>query len=242
MASSQEPNLIVSTTAGDLVALLGSTIPFAGDEYDHPLLAGIRLDAGDSVLSATTTNRYVCGHARRKASGTWPGPVVIPRRQARRLRRALSAELETRGDGYALATLAYDAEKNLLVVEFCDVTMRVKAVQAAESDTEREIYSKVEKILAELPTVRTEGSYAPTAFAPYAIRPFLKAAKYASNSSSTPLRWCVASKLGPARVEIEDWFVGAIMPVAVSPAYGAHVQADFPTYSAAEPHEPEIGG
>jgi hypothetical protein len=219
-----QPALVTTTTA-NLATILGATLPFAGHDWDHPGLYGVRLDAANGIITATATNRYVLGHARKPASGDLPRGVFLDAPSARLVRKTVSRAMKARqrSDDAVTITATFDGDSPArVVVDFLDITIRLTEGQPIKHLT------NLDSLLAMVPGPDQKALSAPFAVAPYAIEPLIEAAKWGSTGArNEPLRWSFVDPHKPARVEIEDWFVAAVMPIK-TPSRVASVPTTLP--------------
>jgi hypothetical protein len=204
MSSSQTT---ITITAADLAAVLGTTVPFAGAVgYGLPSLEAVQLSAGNGLLVGAATNRYVIGYARQPATAARPVRFLLGVSQARAVRNTLMAAMDERETGqFEVAIVITDeAPKRSAGFYFEPYTMTFEETVGAGS------FPDLGKILGEQVQPGTKPEPGPVGLNPTAIKPFIKAAKWAKDQ---PLRWSFGDAMKPARVEIDDWFVGLIMPV-----------------------------
>ncbi|HEY0643682.1 MAG TPA: hypothetical protein VGD39_09705 [Nocardioides sp.] len=205
--------LVVTTTTGNLATILGSTLPFTsrGEEWDHPGISGVQIHAGGGVIAATATNRYVLGHARKAASGELPRGFFLLKNDATLVRETLSSVIEKRRASGDLVTITvtFDADTPArIAIDFCTITIRLDA------GTPIKQIEDLDSLLAMLPAPHDLALSDPCLVAPYAIAPLTEAAEWSKmGGRNVPLRWSFAGPHKPARVEIEDWFVAAVMPI-----------------------------
>ncbi|MGX4657070.1 hypothetical protein ACWCHM_25975 [Micromonospora sp. SCSIO 07396] len=194
----------IVTTTGSLAQILGAVTPFASRDVTLPALNSVQLRAADGILAASATDRYVIGHARQPATGQPTGPLYLARWDAKRLRRELDAYIEDRETVADKATITQDGE--FLTVTFGGLTMHSRQPEGVNN------YPDLGKILSALPTRDAEGLHAPIGLTHRAIRPLLKATELDPFNSP---RWTFDGPRKPVRVEIGDWFIGALMPVSL---------------------------
>jgi hypothetical protein len=202
----------VQTTTRDLAVLLGATIPFADDvEYGVPGLAAIQLHAGDGMITASATNRYVVGHARKNATTSEPMRFVLDVDDARHLRKRLSRATKTSGTGQLPVNISVTTgARRALTVNFgrhAPTTLTFTETHTASAPDFKPIF---EKNLVEPGTVPDVG---PVGLTATALVPVSKAAKWGPKGD--PLRWSFGDSMKPIRVEMGDWFLALVMPARI---------------------------
>lgn len=194
----------VTITTGRLAQALGSVVPFASRDVTLPSVCAVQLHCAVGVLTASATDRYVIGHARQAATGAFTRPRLLHWRDARALRKALSRFIRDQGSSADLVAITEgDAS---LTLKFGYVTLHMDEPEGAKNAP------NLEPILAKLPTNDTAGIQTPIGLSRRVVKPLLKAARWAP---CDPMRWLLAEPGKPFRVEIGDWFVAAVMPVAL---------------------------
>ncbi|MFI2667890.1 hypothetical protein [Micromonospora carbonacea] len=194
------PSVTISTS--NLAQALRAVTPFASRDVTLPGLCVVQLQAAPGILTATATDRYSIGHARQAATGALSRPRYLHRRDAKNLRDELDAYMEDRESGLDPVTIT--EHDDYLRVTFDPVTMHCVEPDAGK-------FPDVGAVLATLPVVAAaEGLHAPVSLSHRVLRPLLKAAEA---DPYNPPRLLFDGPRKPVRVEIGDWFIGAIMPV-----------------------------
>lgn len=200
-------SLTIHTTAADLRRVLGATAPFAAPTgYGLPSLEAVQLAAGGGVLAAVATDRYVVGYARAAAQTETPCRFLLQVDHADAIRKALTNGLKERERDFPVtATISDEGRDRQIAFAFEPYWMTFNEAAGAASVPD------LKEIIDEQVQPGASPAAGPVGINPRALKPFLKAAKYVDECQ--PLRWSFGDAMKPARVEIEEWFVGLVMPV-----------------------------
>jgi hypothetical protein len=202
--------ITIATTAADLAAVLGTTIPFAAEVgYGIPSLEAVQITAGEGLLVGVATNRYTIGYARKSAVAKQPARFLLGVSQARAVRNTLTTLMKERETGSFMVEIDItgDGPKRSIGFHFEPFAMVFDECGGAGS------FPDLAKLIGEQVQPGATPEPGPVGLSPASIKPFLKVAKWAEHH---PLRWSFGSEMKPARVELDDWFVGLIMPVRLS--------------------------
>lgn len=219
--------ITIAATAADVAAVLAGTIPFAAElGYGIPGLEAVQLTAGENLLVGCATNRYTIGYARKPAVAKQPARFLLGVSQARAVRDTLAGLMQERETGEFLVEIEITGQpsKRSIGFDFKPYTMAFDEVSGSDN------FPNLARILNEQVQPGATPGPGPVGLNPAAIKPFLKVAKWAKNH---PLRWSFGNEMKPARVELDDWFVGLIMPVRVSDKLPP-VQVTMPALDTAE--------
>ncbi len=204
------PQTTITMAAADLAAALGTTVPFAAEVgYGIPSLEAVQLTAGAGLIVAVATNRYVIGYARKPATVEHPTRFLLGVSQARAIRNTLTAAMQERETGQFEVAVVVSGEgrQRRIGFHFEPYSMTFEECDGSGS------FPNLTKLINDQVKPGATPEPGPVGLNPAAIKPFLKAAKWAKHH---PLRWSFGDAMKPARVELEDWFVGLIMPVRLS--------------------------
>jgi hypothetical protein len=189
----------VTIAASELHALLAATIPFASRDDTLPTICAVRIEAGNGVATATATDRYSLGHARKKADGELP-PVLLPVGQAERL----ATEVKGR-QGEQLVELRFAPSHlgDAITVHLGDMDWRITQAPGADH------YPDLTPILdpSGYESVGIDGVVR--------LAPRLLARVYDAVGAldSEPARLYFRGDDKPLRAEVGDWFAALLMPV-----------------------------
>lgn len=199
--SETDPTGTVTITTGCLAAALGSTISFAHPSTDLPSLHGVQVRASLGHFTATASDRYVIGRARRDADGALPRKYLLHLANAERLRNAITSYMELRESSADPVTITAPGDSSLRF-QFGDIAMTL---------TEPEYGDNLPDLDAVLDALPETGSVSePVGLAPRVLEPLVKAAEY---DQFETMRWTFDGPLKPVRVDLGSWFLAAVMPV-----------------------------
>lgn len=200
----------IHTTASALRIVLGATAPFAAAVgYGLPAIEAVQLAAGNGLLTAAATNRYVIGYARRRTQTDTPVQFLLNVSHADAIRKALARSLKERGRDFpVLLFVSVEGSRRCISVDFEPHMMRFEECHGASSAPD------LKKIIDEAVQPGATPAPGPVGLNPSAFKPLIKAAKYVDEG--TPMRWSFGDEMKPARVELDDWFIGLVMPVRLS--------------------------
>lgn len=212
----------VTITTGGLAQALGAVIPFASRDETLPAVGAVQLHCLGDTLTATATDRYVIGHARQDATGTFDGPRFLHWRDAQALRKAISRHIAFVESAADLVTIT--VEDGATNFAFGRTRLAVTEPNGVKSAPD------LGPIMAKLPTNDGVSLQQPIGLSRRVLRPLLKAAKW---DPYNPMRWLPEDPGKPIRVEIGDWFVAAVMPVKLRGDEG-NVPVELPKREPAE--------
>lgn len=200
----------IHTTASALRIVLGATAPFAAEVgYGIPAIEAVQLAAGSGLLTAAATNRYVVGYARQKAQTDTPVQFLLNISHADAIRKTLTRSLKEQGRDFPVLVFVFtEGSHRYISVDFEPHMMRFEECYGASSAPD------LKKLIDEQVQPGATPAAGPVGLYPSAFKPFIKAAKYVDEG--TPMRWSFGDEMKPARVELDDWFIGLIMPVRLS--------------------------
>jgi hypothetical protein len=205
-----EGTITVTVTARDLARILGATVPFAADpDSGLPAIAAVQLHAGDGLLTATATDRYVLGYARTDATVTPTIRFVMRVEDARSLRKQLSQTMKQREHGAFLVVLSIDeqSERRGMTVDFEPYSFRYMEASTGSAPNLGEV------LAANRVDPGTSPSAGPIGIGARTLKPFVKAAQW---TDMAPMRWSQGDSMKPITVEMGDWFLGLIMPSRIA--------------------------
>lgn len=199
-----------TVSVADLRQALRAIVPFT-DPTGFEVMECVHLEAAHNNLVATASDRYVLGHIRMLAAGD-PLPItLLPRRDAKHIRHALS-------DMPADEVASVRRIRKLDGPDFLEVATKSRVIrvrvlgEGVKPPDLRHPFSKIDLLPPDLT--------APVNLPPELVRPFAKAAKALGLADA---RWTFYGPKQPVRVEIGRTFVGLVMP------------RSFPAGSVAEP-------
>jgi hypothetical protein len=198
----------ITTTTGNVAALLGAVLPFAEKEDDVlPALRTVEIRAGGGEMTATATNRYVAGYARQGAEGELGRPVMLVYEDVELLLAALAAWHKDGSRG-ELLTLTVGDEPAEAVFGYAGRSW------AVPEQTYASLELQLTPLFEDVPSGAAEWA-GPIGMRGEVIVPVLAAAKVVAaegGRSHDLMRWYLVGPQKPVRVEMADWFIALIMP------------------------------
>lgn len=205
--------MTATITAGTLRTLLAAAIPFTADSDGYPVLNAIRLEVGGGIACTSATDRYALGHVRKEATGSL-NPVYLERDDAEGLVEWL--------DHYI--AVGHSADLTELVLDDGDLFVNVAGHTWQVPSQNVGAWPDMGAILDSAP--RGEAGAAPIGLGAKNLAHLLEAVD-ALGRSQEPMRWHVGAPKSAIRVEVGDFFVALLMPVAAKNRDGVTL-ADLP--------------
>lgn len=201
-----------ATTTSSLATILCATLPFASQDYGLPALTSVRIEAGEKVITATTTDRYTIGHARREASGTLP-PFLVDAGIAKTLLDALRWVIDDRGHG--------NDPVNIDVTDGLDrrISFNFRGIGISATEVpEAGAFPHLSTIVSGTATqdaATLDGLAALSFHTIHRLHAAMEFIDGLTDWDSPPARWYFDGPTKPVRVEVGDWFLAVLMLVNV---------------------------
>lgn len=197
----------VTMQVPDLLAVLLAAVEFTCKSDGWTELRTVQLAAGGGVLTGTATDRYIAGHARRPATGAFDGVVAIDRDDVKRITDLLHGMGE-QAMGAEVTIIAAGTEPRTAAATFTtsNASLRVSTITVSDS------------LLTSIANLFTAKPQPHEVLAPFAINPRLFRAFTEVQTliaRDAPCRVTVGSATSPIRLDMDDWFVGLMMPTRI---------------------------
>lgn len=214
----------VRVRTDDLMKLLGSVLPMV-DREPGLSIHGVLIEAAGGVLTATATDRFVLGHARVPCEGELAAPVLVWRKGAKRLLRALRGDEEMAPRERSLLSIQLAGDGSPCLGLGVDDSPRVEPYTL--EDFEKWGFESYALVPAEVPGgqgttfpdyVKVFDKWAeqkpgtgPVAVRPSLLARFDAAAGFGLPNGQMP-RWRFGRHQELIRVDIGGWFAGLVAP------------------------------
>jgi hypothetical protein len=219
MSEDSVTGVTVTVLAGELRRALTATLAAAGTD-DIPLLAGVHLEAGRGVLTATSTDRYIAAHARVKTQDTEPAslaPAMVDSAAVRTLLHAMGSAKPTQSIRLAQAgpALTFHIGRWSITTTCADEHLpNMEKIFTGELKGRRTVTAAGD--LPELPPVVAEDILNLDLNTTVLAR---VSAVLRTLPRDTAVHWRVnaASALAPVLLDASDWLLVCVMPMRRQP-------------------------